>query len=217
MGATLYDYWRSSASYRVRIALNLKGVAYAAVPIDLLKQEQRGEANLARNPQGFVPALSIDGLMLTQSLAILDYLEETRPEPPLLPAEPGPRARVRAAAQAIAVDIHPICNLHVAAQMMDLVGGDAASRDETRKAWMRHFIRKGLLAAETMAVALKGDGPFLAGERPGLFECCLAPQLYNARRWEADLAGLDTLLSIDAACAELNAFRRAVPEAVRPT
>jgi maleylacetoacetate isomerase len=216
MGIKLYDYWRSSASYRVRIALNLKGVAYESVPVNLLAQEHLHAEHLMRNPQGFVPALAIDGLMLTQSLAILDYLEETRPAPPLLPTEPALRAKVRAIAQSVAIDIHPLCNMHVVAHVTALLGGDAPHKDAARKAWMQHFIRKGLVAAEALSHAFDQAQPFLAGDAPGLFECCLAPQMYNARRWEAKLAGLDRLLAIDEACAAIDAFKRAEPEAMQP-
>jgi maleylacetoacetate isomerase len=215
MATVLYDYWRSSASYRVRLALNLKGVAYEAVAVDLLTGGHRSPEHLARNPQGLVPALAVDGAMLTQSLAILDYLEETRPSPPLLPAGPLRRARVRAAAQAIAVDIHPICNLSVAKHVAEITGGGAAGQEAARKAWMQRYIGRGLQAVEPMARAIHEGGSFLDGDSPGLFECCLVPQLYNARRWEVDLVGLDTLLAIDAACATLPAFQRATPEAVR--
>jgi maleylacetoacetate isomerase len=214
MAVTLYDYWRSSAAYRVRISLNIKGIPYEAVVVNLLTKDHVAPSHLARNPQGLVPALAIDGLMLTQSLAILDYLEETRPAPGLLPVAPALRAKVRAAALAIAMEIHPVCNLSVATHMADLVGGDAAKKDASKKAWMQHFIRKGLLAVEALARDIRADGLFLCGDRPGLFECCLVPQMYNARRWEVDMQGLETLLAIDVACAELPAFRKALPEAV---
>jgi maleylacetoacetate isomerase len=216
MGIKLYDYWRSSASYRVRIALNLKGIAYEIVPVNLLAKEHLHAEHLARNPQGFVPALAVGDLMLTQSLAIIEWLDETRPEPPLLPADRVMRARVRAAAQAIAVDIHPICNMHVAAEVGELAGGDGPQKDAAKKAWMQHFIRKGLVAVEALSHGFDQTTPFLAGETPGLFECCLAPQMYNARRWEAKLAGLDRLLAIDAACAAIDAFKLAEPEAMQP-
>lgn len=213
MAVTLYDYWRSSASYRVRIALNLKGIPYESSVVNLLAKDHQSQAHLARNPQGLLPALAIDGLMLTQSIAIIDYLEETRPEPRLLPIDSALRARVRAAALAIAMEIHPVCNLSVAAHVAGLAGGDAAAGEAAKKAWMQHFIRKGLVAVEAMAKDFR-NAPFLTGEKPGLFECCLVPQLYNARRWEVDMSGLDTLLGIDAACTGLDAFRKAEPEAV---
>jgi maleylacetoacetate isomerase len=215
VAVTLYDYWRSSASYRVRIALNLKGIAYASVVVNLLAGEHRKPEHLARNPQGLVPALAIDGVMLTQSLAIILYLEDTRPEVSLLPANPALKAQVWAAALAIAMEIHPVCNLNVANHVADLLGGEPTDKDAAKKAWMQHFIRKGLLAAEAMARDIKpADAPYLTGANPGLFECCLVPQLYNMRRWEVSTTGLDTLLAIDAACARLEAFQRADPDAV---
>jgi maleylacetoacetate isomerase len=219
MAITLYDYWRSSASYRVRIALNLKGIAYETAIVDLLSGEHRKPEHMARNPQGLLPALDIDGQMLTQSLAMIEYLEETRPTVKLLPSDPVLRAQVRTAALSIAMEIHPVCNLNVGNHVAELVGGEPPHKDAVKKAWMQHFIRKGLLATEALVVGLKAHsantGPFLCGVTPGLFECCLVPQMYNVQRWEVDASGLSNLLAITEACSGLDAFKRAAPEHVR--
>lgn len=206
----LYHYWRSSASYRVRIALNLAGIAYRAVPVDLVSGAQRGAAHLARNPQGFVPVLDIDGLRLTQSLAILDYLDETRGLG-LLPATPAGRARARALAQSIAVDLHPVCNLSVAAHARDLTGGGAAAMG----AWMQRFIGPGLQAFEALLGGFD-QAPFCCGDTPGLADICLMPQMYNARRWEVPLDGLPRTLAVEAACAAHPAFAAAHPDRHAP-
>jgi maleylacetoacetate isomerase len=212
----LYDYWRSSASFRVRIALHLKGIAFTSEPVDLLDGSQRGAAHLARNPQGFVPALAIDGMMLTQSLAILEYLDARTPEPPLLPDDPAEAARLRAIAHAIAMEIHPICNPSVVAHHAAAFDGDADDKAD----WMRHFIDKGLRAVESLATQLRATpthaGSFLHGDAPGLADCVLVPQLYNARRWGVDLADMPRLVEIDAACMALPAFRAGAPETVKP-
>ena len=179
----LYDYWRSSASYRVRIALNRLGLAYRSVAVDLLRAEQKSPEHLKRNPQGLVPALMIDGTMLTQSLAIIEYLDETR-KGGFLPEAPAERARVRALAYAIAMEIHPVCNSSVAAHVMELNGGG----EETRIAWMRRFIGAGLNAVEAL-LDHPATGEFCHGDRPGLADFCLVPQLYNAQRWGADIGG----------------------------
>ncbi|MFW8634938.1 maleylacetoacetate isomerase [Cribrihabitans pelagius] len=208
--AVLYDYWRSSASYRLRIALNLAGVAYRTVPVDLAAGEHRSAEHLARNPQGFVPVLEIDGLRLTQSLAILDYLEETR-NLGLLPADPAQRAKVRALAQSVAVDVHPVCNLQVARHATLLSGG----RADMPTAWMQHFITPGLRAFEALLHGFN-PAPFCAGAVPGFADICLMPQLYNARRWQAEFSGLARVLEVEAACASHPAFAAAHPDAVRP-
>ena len=206
----LYDYWRSSASYRLRIALNLAGIDYQAISIDLTKGEQRSEAHLARNPQGFVPVLEIDGLRLTQSLAILDYLDQTR-NLGLLPADPAERAQVQALAHSIAVDIHPVCNLQVARHATGLSSGAEGMPGD----WMKHFIRPGLQAFEALLGQWK-QTPFCTGDTPGLADICLMPQIYNARRWDVEIADLPRLLAVEAACADHPAFAAAYPDAVQP-
>ena len=207
----LFDYWRSSASYRLRIALNLAGIDYQSIPVDLVKGEQRSPEHLARNPQGFVPVLEIDGLRLTQSLAILDYLDQTR-DLNLLPKAPAERAKAQALAQSIAVDLHPVCNLAVARHATQLSGG----REDMPTAWMQHFIRPGLQAFEALLAGFE-QAPYCTGDAPGLADICLMPQVYNARRWEADISDMPRLLAVEEACAQHPAFAAAHPDAVQPT
>lgn len=202
----LYDYWRSSASYRVRIALNLAGIAYEARVVNLLDKGHKAPEHLARNPQGLVPVLEIDGVLLSQSLAILDYLADSG-RLRLLPKAPVARAKVRAAAQTLAVDVHPVCNLSVVTHVAELTG-DPGARD----AWMARFIRPGLEAFEAR---LSGDGPFCFGDTPGLADICLVPQLYNAERYGVPYDDLPRLSAAARACGDLEAFRAAAPEAVR--
>jgi maleylacetoacetate isomerase len=209
MKLILYDYYRSSASYRVRIALNLKGAAYERVPINLLEGEQRDEAYRARNPQGFVPMLEADGQRLTQSLAIIAWLDATMPEPPLLPAEPVDQAQVRALALTIAADIHPLNNLRVLKRLSGL-GLDQAARDD----WYRHWIREGFDALE--ASAASRSGRFLFGDSITLADVCLVPQMFNARRFEVDLSPYPTLARCDAEAAALTPFAAAHPDRVAP-
>lgn len=197
----LHDYWRSSASYRVRIALAMAGLDYRAVSVDLRTGAQREAANLAVNPQGLVPSLEIDGLVLTQSLAILEYLDETRGLG-LLPRDAALRARVRTAAMALAVDVHPVCNLSV---VREATGG----QEPAQTAWMRRFIRPGLVAFERLIGA--GPGPFAFGAAPTLADLCLRPQLYNADRWGVDHADLPRIMEAKAACDAHPAFRAAAP------
>jgi maleylacetoacetate isomerase len=204
----LYDYWRSSASYRVRIALNLLGIAYEAVPIDLLARKHRSPDHLARNPQGLVPVLDIDGLRLTQSLAIVEYLHETRPGSTLLPADPTSRARVRALSCAIAMDIHPVCNIGPVGYLLALTNGS----ESVRMAWMQKFIGDGLAALEKL-LEHPATGRFCHGDQPTMADLCLVPQVYNAKRWQVDIAALGRVNAIAAACAELPAFRAAYPVA----
>lgn len=209
MTITLHDYWRSSASYRVRIALNLLGLEWRSLPVDLLAGAQRGPENLARNPQGLVPTLEIDGLVLTQSLAILEYLDETRAGG-FLPADPAGRARVRALAHAVAMEIHPVCNLSVTRFAAEASGGRIATED-----WMRHHIPRGLAALEAL-LDHPATGRFCHGDRISLADLCLVPQLYNARRWGVDLAALPRILAIEARLAALPAVAAAHPDQCRP-
>nr|WP_163269974.1 maleylacetoacetate isomerase [Chelativorans alearense] len=207
MATVLYDYWRSSASYRVRIALNMLGEDYEIVPVDLLARAHRSEEHLARNPQGLVPALDIDGRMLTQSLAIIEYLDETR-SAGFLPKDAAGRARVRALAGAIVMEIHPVCNLRIVAHVAELTGGGEGGR----KAWMQKFIAEGLRAFEAML----GTGDFCHGDRPGMADFCLVPQLYNAHRWAVDLSGLARIQRIARNCSEIAAFAAAHPDRIGP-
>jgi maleylacetoacetate isomerase len=202
---TLYDYWRSSASYRVRIALNLAGIDWRAVAIDLTDGSQRSADHLARNPQGLVPVLEIDDHRFTQSLAIIEYLDETRGIG-LLPADAPGRARVRALAHAVAMEIHPVCNLRVARYAVDHSAGGI-----TMESWMREFITPGLAAVEKMV----DDGDYCYRNSVTLPDLCLVPQLYNARRWGVDLAPLPRLTRIGAHLDALPAFAAAQPEAPR--
>lgn len=202
----LHGYFRSSASYRVRIALNLKELDYQYRPVNLLKSEQQGDAYRALNPQGLVPALVDDGQVLTQSLAIMEWLDEKHPEPALLPADPIQRARIRALAYSVACDIQPIQNLRVLKYLQTELGAS----DEQKVAWIRHWIEAGFTALEAQLVPFAG--PFAAGDRPGLFECCLIPQIYNAQRFGMETGKYPTIARIAEACAALPAFEKARPE-----
>jgi maleylacetoacetate isomerase len=200
--AVLFDYWRSSASYRVRIALNMLAIPYRSVPVDLLAGEHKQAEHLARNPQGLVPVLQIDGHMLTQSLAIIEYLSETRPNATLLPADPLGRHRVRSLSYAIAMDIHPVCNLGVVFHVMQ----QSSDPDAARAAWMRKFIGEGLEAFERM----------LDSSHTGEFCYGLVPQLYNARRWKVDLSACIRATAIAERCDALPAFAAAHPDRCGP-
>ena len=210
-GLVLYGYWRSSAAYRVRIALALKGLAWESRPVHLVQDggQQHAADYAAMNPQQLVPSLRDGERVLTQSLAIMEYLEETRPEPPLLPADARGRARVRALAQLVACDIHPLGNLRVLQYLERELGVGEAQRG----AWSRHWIATGFTALEAMLAGNAATGRYCHGDTPGLADACLVPQVYNARRWKLPLDDYPTIRRIDAACGELEAFRGAAPEA----
>ncbi|GAB6049770.1 maleylacetoacetate isomerase [Hydrogenophilus islandicus] len=210
----LYSYFRSSAAYRVRIALELKGLSYEIVPVNLLAGEQKSAEHRARHPAGLVPVLEFadetGSGMLTQSLAIIEFLDERYPTPPLLPADPFARVQVRAIAQLIACEIHPVNNLRVLNALTGMLGVS----DEAKLAWYHHWIHEGLTALEAMLTApTNPGGPFAWGETPTLADCCLIPQLFNARRYGCDLTPYPRLVAIDAACQALPAFARAAPAA----
>jgi len=204
--AVLYDYYRSSAAYRVRIALNLKGVEYESRTVNLLNSEQKAEDYRALNPQGLVPMLEIDGHRLTQSLAIIIYLDQSFPDPPLVPRDPADGAHVRAMALTVACDIHPLNNLRV----LKYLSGELGLPQEERDSWYIHWIREGLPALEAMAKA--GAGKFLFGDEPTVADICLVPQLYNARRFDVPLDDFPTLLRADENANKLDAFAAAHPD-----
>lgn len=206
--AVLHDYWRSSAAYRVRIVLNLKRVAFRSVEVDLREGEQASEAYHAINPQNFVPALEIDGHVLTQSLAIIDYLDATRPDPPMVSSDPARRSRTLAQALVVAADIHPLNNLRVLNALRADFGADDARLGE----WVRRWIAPGFAALEAGAP----DAGLLGGAGPDLADVCLVPQMYNARRFELDFTPYPKLTRIDGELRALDPFARAAPEAVRP-
>lgn len=205
----LYDYFRSSASYRVRIALNLKGLAYDSVPVSLLDNAQRAPEYLSKNPQGLVPALLDGEQLLTQSLAICEYLEETYPQPALLPNDAIGRARVRALALSIACDIHPLNNLRVLRRLEAQFAADQAGKD----AWYQHWIQSGFEAFEQQIQSTHGHYCF--GDTVTLADLALVPQVYNARRFNCDLSAYPTMRAIEQRCLALDAFARATPEAVQ--
>ncbi|MEX5746270.1 maleylacetoacetate isomerase [Massilia sp. X63] len=207
----LHTFFRSSASYRVRIAMNLKGVEAEHLHVHLSKNggEQFAPAFDALNPQHLLPVLEDDGLVLAQSLAIIEYLDETRPGAALLPGDPAGRARVRALSQSIACDIHPLNNLRV----LKYLGGELGLPEERRNAWYRHWVALGLAALERELARSPDTGLFCHGDTPTMADCCLLPQLYNARRFECDLSPYPTIGAIAARCEALDAFARARPEA----
>ena len=202
----LYDYYRSSAAYRVRIGLNLKGVEYESRPINLAESEQSSADYRALNPQGLVPTLDIDGHRLTQSLAILVYLDQRFPDPPLVPLDPAEGAHVRAMALAVACDIHPLNNLRVLRYLKHELGQAQEAVDR----WYAHWIGEGLDGLEKAARA--GAGAFLFGDAPTLADVCLIPQLYNARRFKVPLDGYPTLLRAEEHANTLDAFAAAHPD-----
>ena len=204
----LYDYWRSSASYRVRIVLNLKGVKYTSVPTSLLDGDNKAPEYVARNPQGFVPMLHIDGHDLTQSLAIIDYLDANYHEPKMVSSDPVMRAKTLAQALVIAADIHPINNLRILNYLKGTLGQDQAAIDD----WYRHWVAEGFTALEAMA---PDDGLF-GSDLPNLADVCLVPQMANARRFDTPLAAFPKLVRIDAALTAMPAFVAAHPDTVKP-
>jgi maleylacetoacetate isomerase len=205
----LYTYFRSSAAYRVRIALNLKGLPYEAVPVHLLRDGgQQNQADYrARSPLGTVPTLVAGEQSFTQSLAIIEYLEETRPQPALLPATAEGRARVRGLAQTIACDIHPLNNLRV----LQYLGKEFGITQEQKDNWYRHWTNVGLAAVEKLLADNPRTGSFCHGEAPTVADCCLIPQVFNARRFNCPLDELPTIRRIVAACEQLPAFQNAAP------
>ena len=203
---TLYSYWRSTTSYRVRAALNIKGVAYQIETVDLLAGDQRSEPYAALNPGKGVPTLVLaDGTALPQSMAILDFIEATWPDPPLLPHDPIARARVLAAAHTLAIDVHPVNNLRVVRHLQDALGADA----DAAKAWMQHWILQGFEAFETL---VDDTTRFAFGDTPDLANLCLVAQTYNAHRWGVDLTPFPNIERIEAACLAVPAIAAAHPD-----
>jgi maleylacetoacetate isomerase len=206
----LYTYFRSSAAYRVRIALSLKGVAYEPAFVHLIRDggQQTSAAFRALNPLGLVPAMDDNGHVITQSLAIIEYLDETYPRTPLLPKTPLARAEVRAFALAIACDIHPVNNLRILNYLKAPLGHDQAAVDT----WYRHWTESGLRGCEAL-LPKPSRGAFCFGDEPSLADICLVPQMFNARRFKSDLSGTPRLADIDATCRALPAFANAAPDA----
>ena len=205
----LYDYFRSSASYRVRIALNLKGLSYRSVPVALLDNAQQAPEYLEKNPQGLIPALLDGDQLITQSLAICEYLDEVYPAPALLPADALGRARVRALALSIACDIHPLNNLRVLRRLEQQFSAEQASKD----AWYRHWVDTGLRAFERQIERTRGQ--YCYGDTVTLADLALIPQVYNARRFQCDLSAYPNIVAIEQQCLALSAFAQATPEAVQ--
>jgi maleylacetoacetate isomerase len=207
----LYNYFRSSAAYRTRIALNLKGIEIETVDVDLRTpaNDQHKSEYRALNPQGLVPALVVGDTTVAQSLAIIEYLDELHPEPPLLPRSPVDRARVRAMALAVACDMHPLNNLRVLNYLRSPLGHD----DDTVNAWYRHWIAVGFSGLEQEARRATGDGRYMFGSTVTIADICIVPQMYNARRFKCDVEPYPTLRGICAHLETLPAFAKAVPEA----
>jgi len=203
----LFGYFRSSAAFRVRIALNLKGLAHEDAFIHLRRGDQRGADFLTINPQGLVPALELDGHTLIQSMAIIEYLDEIHPEPPLLPTGPASRARVRALADIVACDIHPVNNLRVLRYLSRPLGHDQA----TIETWYNHWIATGFQAFERLLIADGSTGEYCHGDQPGLADVALVPQVVNAERYKLDLSSYPTIARIYASCMKLDAFATAHP------
>lgn len=208
----LYNYFRSSASFRVRIALALKGLDYTYLPIHLVKGEHRNAAFAQIAADQLVPVLEVDGVRLSQSMAIIEYLDETHPTPRLLPADAVARAQVRALAQSIACEIHPLNNLRVLRYLVR----DLHLDEEAKNTWYRHWCREGLQAFERQLVALRAGQPgarYCFGDQPTLADCCLVPQIFNAQRFKVDLSGLPLTMAAFEACAQLPAVQQAHPSA----
>lgn len=206
---TLYSYFRSSAAFRVRIALNLKGLDYQIVPVHLVRGEQRAAGYRAVNPAGLVPALVDEGQVLTQSLAIIEYLDEVHPQPPLLPGAAAERARIRAIALTVACEIHPLNNLSVLAYLKHTLGAD----EDAKRAWYCHWVEQGLATVEQLLAADPRTGACCHGDAPTLADCCLVPQIFNAQRFACHLDHLPTVMRIHDHCMGLEAFQRAAPGA----
>lgn len=204
----LYDYFRSSAAYRVRVTLNLKGLTYDSLPVNLLKGEESSKEYCAVNPQGLVPSLVHGQETLIQSLAICEYLEETHPTPAVLPGNALTRSRIRALSQTIACDIHPVNNIRILKYLTNELGVS----EEQKLAWYRHWINEGFTAIESMLVTSEQTGDFCHGDSPTLADICLVPQVYNARRFEMDLTPYPTISQIDCRCNEYPAFVLARPD-----
>jgi maleylacetoacetate isomerase len=204
----LYTFFRSSAAFRVRIALNLKGLQYESAPKHFARNEHRTQEYLALNPQGLIPALAVDGVVLSQSLAIVEYLNDRHPQPPLLPADPLDRARVRSMALAIACEIHPLNNLRV----LNYLRSDLKQDDEGVGTWYRHWVSEGFGGLEQQAREFSAGGRYCFGDAVSLADVCLVPQMFNARRFNADLTPFPTLTGISAHLESLPAFAAARPE-----
>ena len=204
----LYGFWRSSAAYRVRIALALKGLSYDYVSVHLTKGEQYQPAFSAVNPQNLVPVLDDEGHLLYQSLAIIQYLDETHPEPPLIPRDPAERNRVRSLALIIGCEIHPLNNPRV----LNYLTGNFAVSEEQKLAWYQHWVTTGFTALEKRLAGESWTGCYCHGDAPGFADIALVPQVANARRFKVDLAPFPTIRRIDEACLKLDAFRKAAPE-----
>jgi maleylacetoacetate isomerase/maleylpyruvate isomerase len=203
----LYTYFRSSAAFRVRIALNLKGLAYEPVFVHLAKGQHRERQYAEVNPQGLLPTLELDdGTRLVQSLAIIEWLEENHPSPSLIPKEPLARARVRALSHLVASEIHPLNNLRVLQHLKRALGQSQEQIDT----WYRHWIADGLQKLEA-ELARPGTGKFCHGDAPGMADCCLVPQIFNAKRFNSDLAPYPTTMRVFDSCMKLEAFDRAQP------
>lgn len=206
----LYSYWRSTAAYRVRIALNLKRLSYQTIPVHLVKDggEQHKPEYREKNPQGLVPLLDDNGQLLSQSMAICEYLDETHAGPNLLPNEPFLKAQVRSLCQAIACDIHPLNNLRV----LKYLKGELEVSDEAKDSWYEHWIQQGFSAIEKQLVNFGADSSFAFGEEPTLADAFIVAQVYNARRFEIPLDDYPRLVAIEQHCLTLDAFKDAQPE-----